>query len=79
MTLEQLLPWLAGVLGVPLVNAIKNWLGLEGKAAVALTALVSLLIAAGALAISGGLSGENVLEFGAKVLATATLVYKLLA
>lgn len=79
MTLEQLIPWLAGVFGVPVVNAIKNWLGLEGKAAVALTAIVSLLVAAAALAISGELSGENVLAFAAKVLATATLVYKLLS
>jgi hypothetical protein len=49
---EQILYWLAGGLGVPLVNGLKQWLGIEGKSAVWLTAAVAALLAAIAVLVT---------------------------
>ena len=82
--MEQILYWLAGGLGVPLVNALKAWLGVEGKAAVWLTAAVSAALAllAYLLAQPSGwrdFSPEQLFAAFGQVLAAATLAYKLLS
>ena len=82
--MEQILYWLAGGLGVPLVNALKTLLGVEGKAAVWLTAAVSAALAllAYLLAQPSGtkdFSPEQLFAAFGQVLAAATLAYKLLS
>jgi len=82
--MEQIIFWLAGAFGVPLVNALKKAFGFEGKAAVWLTAAVSTALALVAVLFTGSNTGT---EFGpeqlfaafGQVLAAATLAYKLLA
>jgi hypothetical protein len=82
--MEQIILWMAGAFGVPLVNVLKEFFGLEGKAAVWLTAAVSAALALVAVLFTGSSSGG---EFGpdqlfaafGQVLAAATLAYKLLA
>jgi hypothetical protein len=81
--LEQILYWLAGALGVPLVNALKGWLGLQGKAAMWLTVAVAALLGLAACLLSrqldaGSLQPERLLAAFGQVLAAATLAYKLL-
>ncbi len=82
--MEQIIFWLTGFLGVPLVNALKPVFDAEGKSAMWLTAAVAAL-----LAVVAVLAGQavNLAEFGpeqlfaafGQVLAAATLAYKLLA
>lgn len=81
--MEQILYWLAGALGVPLVNALKGWLGLQGKAAMWLTVAVAALLGLAACLLSrqldaGSLQPERLLAAFGQVLAAATLAYKLL-
>jgi len=81
--MEQIIFWMAGAFGVPLVNALKRAFGLQGRSAVWLTAAV-----AAGLAIAAVLAGQAAqwTEFGpqqlfaafGQVLAAATLAYKLL-
>ena len=82
--MEQIIFWMAGAFGVPLVNVLKHLFGLQGRAAVWLTAAV-----AAGLALAAVLAGEAAhwTEFGpqqlfaafGQVLAAATLAYKLLS
>ncbi len=83
--MEQIIFWLAGAFGVPLVNALKQLFGLQGRAAVWLTAAVAAALAVlasladGASAPSAELDpGQLFAAFG-QVLAAATLAYKLLS
>lgn len=78
MKLEVFIPWIAGVVGVPVVNWLKQRFNLQGRGAVILTVAVSVLLAVAALLFTGGFSGENVLANAAIVFSTATLIYKLL-
>lgn len=82
--MEQALYWLTGALGVPLVNWLKVRLGLQGRAAMWLTAAVAAVLGLAAALLSRQLAGSSLLEpegllaaFG-QVLAAATLAYKLL-
>lgn len=82
--MEQVLYWLAGGLGVPLVNGLKLWLGMEGKAAVWLTAAVAALLATIAVLITEAthraeFAPEQLFAAFGQVLAAATLAYKLMA
>lgn len=82
--MEQILYWLAGGLGVPLVNALKRAFGLEGKAAVWLTAAVAAALGLAATLLGrqfnlAELSPEQLFAAFGQVLAAATLAYKLLA
>ena len=80
MDIETLLPWLVGVVGVPVINFLKKQMNLEGKPAMILTAGVSLLLAWAVLVYTGGLvDATNIIEVAAKVLSVATLAYKLLS
>jgi hypothetical protein len=82
--MEQILYWLAGGLGVPLVNGLKEWLGIEGKTAVWLTAAVAALLATIAVLVTDAaklaeLTPEQLFAAFGQVLAAATLAYKLMA
>lgn len=82
--MEQILYWLAGGLGVPLVNGLKKFFGLEGKAAMWLTVGVSAALGLAASLLSRqigatSLEPQHVLAAIGQVLAAATLAYKLLA
>ena len=82
--MEQVLYWLAGALGVPLVDWLKGRLGWEGRLAMLLTALVSALLALAALFLSQELrlqdfSWANLAAVFGQVLAAATIAYKLLS
>lgn len=82
--MEQIIFWLVGAFGVPVVNALKNALGLQGKAAVWLAAAIAAVLAT--LAVLSE-QAAHWTEFGpeqlfaafGQVLAAATLAYKLLA
>ena len=82
--MEQIIFWLVGAFGVPVVNGLKKVFGVEGKAAVWLTAAVAALLALVAVATGNVLEWT---EFGpqelfaafGQVLAAATLAYKLLS
>lgn len=81
--MEQVLYWLVGGVGVPVVNWLKQVFMLEGKAAMALTALVSGILAFAALFIHqqmeiGDLTWATLAAVFGQVLASATLAYKLL-
>jgi hypothetical protein len=81
--MEQIILWMAGAFGVPLVNALKQFFGLEGKGAVWLTAAVSAALALVAVLFTGSNSGgefgpEQLFAAFGQVLAAATLAYKLL-
>jgi len=81
--MEQILFWLAGGLGVPLVNALKGRFGLEGKAAMWLTAAVAAVLGLAATLLTRQFSLANLTPqqlfaaFG-QVLAAATPAYKML-
>lgn len=81
---NQLIYWLAGVLGMPLVNGIKSLFGLQGKAAMWLTVAVAALLGLAACLLEqqvgvASLQPERILAAFGQVLAAATLAYKLLA
>ena len=81
--MEQAIYWLVGGVGMPLIQWLKEALGLEGKAAVWLTIGVSIALALSALLISkelawGDFSPERILGAVGQILAGATLAYKLL-
>lgn len=82
--MEQIVFWLTGFLGAPLVNALKPVFGAKGKAAVWLTAAVAGALAVVAVFASeaanwGELSPETLFAAFGQVLAAATLAYKLLS
>ena len=79
--MEELIPWVVGAIGVPLVGLLKNRLGWDGKKALWLTAGVSVGLAVGVLLYSGDLttaeiSWANVAGVFGVVFSAATLVYK---
>lgn len=81
--MEQAVHWLAGALGVPLINWLKGQLGLAGKAAMWLTLGVSAVLGALSLLLTrefswAGLTPEDLLAALGQVLAAATLAYNLL-
>lgn len=82
--MEQILFWLAGGLGVPLVNVFKGWFGLEGKQAMWLTATVAAVLGCTAVLVTKNfsltdLAPDQLFAAFGQVLAAATLAYKLLA
>ena len=84
MELNQLIPWIVGALGVPVLSFLKGKFNLEGKPALVLVSAVSVLIAVAALFISGDASltdfnWSNLVGVSSQVFAAATVVYKLLA
>lgn len=78
MTLEIVLPYLAGLVGVPIVNFLKTKLNLYGASAVVLTFVVSLALAIASILLTGGFAGEDIVADLTKVFAVATAAYKLL-
>ena len=78
MSLEVLIPWIAGFVALPVINFVKSRLNLSGKAAVYLALAVSVAGAAVALFVSGGFTGEDLLANLTIVFTTATALYKLL-
>ena len=81
--MEQSLYWLAGAIGVPVIQWIKKTMKIEGQAALWLTIGVSLILAVASIFINneispGNLSPENILGVFGQVLAAATLAYKFL-
>jgi len=81
---EQILFWLVGGLGVPLVNALKGRFGLEGKAAMWLTAATAAVLGCAAVLVTknfsfANLAPEQLFSAFGQVLVAATLAYKLLA
>ncbi|MCW5874166.1 MAG: hypothetical protein KIS88_05920 [Anaerolineales bacterium] len=82
--MEQTLYWLVGVLGVPLVNWLKQRWGLYGRAALWLTTAVAAVLGLLASLLSqrigtGSLEPQELLAAFGQVLAAATLAYKLLS
>jgi len=80
---EQILNWLVGAIGVPLVQLLKVKFGVEGKTAMLLTAVVSMVLGYTLLWITDELaiqemSFENLALVFGQVLSSATLVYKLI-
>ena len=78
MSLEALVPWIAGFVALPVINLVKSRLNMSGKAAVYLALAMSVAGAAAALFVSGGFTGEDLLANLTIVFATATALYKLL-
>ncbi len=81
MDIEQVIAVLIVVLGAPAIQLAKNRLGLDGKAALWLSGIVSLILAMVALGVVGDLvlTGEGVpaiFQLGSTVFAVATLVYR---
>lgn len=81
--LDFLVSMLAGAVGVPLTNALKNQLGLSGKPAVWMTFGVSIVLAVVALLLSGAITfaemtPEKAVSMIGLVFTTATLAYKLI-
>ena len=81
--MEQLLYWLAGGVGVPLIQWLKKALGLEGTPALWATLGVSIALAVAALFITQELSLDDftparLLAVFGQVVAAATVAYKLL-
>jgi hypothetical protein len=79
---NQLIYWLTGVLGVPLI--IKSLFGLQGKAALWLTVAVAAALGLAACLLehqvsAASLEPQAILAAFGQVLAAATLAYKLLA
>jgi hypothetical protein len=82
--MEQILYWLAGGLGVPLVNGLKSWLRIDGKGAVWLTAAVAAVLATIAVLVTEAgqwaeFTPEQLFAAFGQVMAAATLAYKLMA
>ncbi len=78
MTIEVFLPYIAGLVGVPVVNFLKTRFNLAGDAAVWLTGAVSLVLAVASILLTGGFAGEDLVADLTKVFAVATVAYKLL-
>jgi len=73
--------WLLGVIAVPLITWIKKALKIEGEGAMLLTFVSTVVLAFLYLFLNGELAGTDFNDISgliAKVLAAATVVYKLL-
>lgn len=82
--MEDLLYWLVGGLGVPMINWLKRRWGLHGKPAMWLSAGVAAVLALIALVFSQQLklsqfTPDEMLGVFGQVLAAATLAYELLS
>ena len=84
MSPEQLATWIVGlilgVIEVPVIQWLKEKLGLEDKAAFLLVMGVSIVIAFGALGFTGGFSPFDInrlFEYMASILALSQVVYAL--
>lgn len=72
-----------GLLGVPVTQALKNWLGWKDKAALGLTAGIAFVVAALEVYLSGlvnfaGLGLQDIPGLFGLLFTTATVYYKLL-
>lgn len=82
--MEALLPVIAGTIGVPVVNWIKNKLGLEDSAALIFVAIpVSAVLAVGAMFLNGqlGIADFSLAQLPATITAVfsvATVIYGLI-
>ena len=84
MSPEQLVTWIVGlVLGaieVPIIQWLKEKLGLEDKAAMLFVMLASIVVAFGALLGTGGFSPfdlNRLFEYIAAIMALSQVVYRL--
>ena len=78
----QLISLVAGLLGVPIVDAIKNWFKVDGKVALVIVSGVSLVLAFVSVFLSGQYTGvpftlDSLVEASGYVFGVATLFYKL--
>ena len=82
--METVIAALSGGVGIPVVNFLKGKLGWSGKASVALTTAVSVVLGVAAMFITGQLglptefTPEAIAGFVGVVFSTATIVFKLL-
>lgn len=81
--MEEAIYWLVGAVGVPLVQWLKQLIGVKGKSAVWLTVSVAVMLSIAALFVSKELALTdftllNLTTVFGQVLAAATLAYKLL-
>ena len=81
--MEQILGWLVGGVGEPLIQWLKVRFAVEGKTAMWLTAAVSMVLGVVLLLITeelalSELNFENVAIAFSQILSSATLVYKLI-
>lgn len=76
MDFETLLPYLAGVIAVPIVQFAKANLNLSGKPVVVLSIVVSAALGVGAVAFAS--DGFDLLRDGTAAFAAATAIYKLI-
>ena len=81
--MEEAIYWLVGTLGVPLVQWLKQVVGVQGKSAVWLTVAVAVILSIAALLLGDELALSdftlpNLAAVFGQVLAAATLAYKLL-
>ncbi|MDH5506410.1 MAG: hypothetical protein OEZ02_04250 [Anaerolineae bacterium] len=81
--MEEVLYWLVGGVGVPLIQWLKDAVGASGKQAVWVTVAVAVGLAVVALFISkqvalADFTAANLLAVFGQILAAATLAYKLL-
>ena len=81
--MEQLIAMLVGLIGIPLVNFLKQQFNLVDKAALLLTSGVSVLLALAVLFVMhmvqvSDFTWENAASVFGLVMSTATIVYKLM-
>ena len=77
MNLDELLPYLAGVAAIPVINFAKNRLNLSGRPVFILSVVVSDALGIGAVAFFGENGFDLARDFTA-AFAAATVIYKLL-
>jgi hypothetical protein len=71
----------AGMIGTSVTNGVKQMLGVDGKAAVAVASIVSIVLAAVVSFVNGAFSGVTLdlpgfIGASSIVFATATLIFK---
>jgi hypothetical protein len=79
----SLIGLVAGVVGMPVIGAIKKMLGANGKYALAVASVLSVMLAAVVVALSGAFAGavfdlDTMIKASAEVFAVATIMYKAL-
>jgi predicted membrane channel-forming protein YqfA (hemolysin III family) len=72
---------LAGLVGMPLIDAAKKFIGVSGKVALLLATCVSIVLALAVVAVNGALSGMELtlpalIEASGVVFSVATIFYK---
>jgi len=78
----QVISVLAGLLGVPIVDLFKKWFNVDGKMALMIATLVSLVLAFVSVFLEGQFTGapldlDSLVEASGYVFGVATLFYKL--